>query len=600
MAGLLLFGASFNDPFHFDDVLITNDANITNPAHWNHFLNPLHLRELTFFTFYLNHLIAGDNPAGYHIVNVLLHIANAALLFLLLREFFERWVAIAAAAIFLVHPVQTEPVLYVYQRSTLLACFFSLLALIALSKDRKWMAVLLFICAFEGKESALAVPLTVAALGAAISQQWTRHKTLERRGRGGQSGLTTPSARSKVAPQHFLSAQPPLLSQEGTTPQFPLIHILDGRYRLGLIIGALALAAITLAVLLYWGEQTVGIVAASNISPVRYFMAQTRVVYIYLRLLFFPYPQSLEYEFPQGVGVLPLMGIVAMIAAGFWLTRKDRWRIPGFCILAFFLLLAPTSSIIPSADPAFEHRLYLPMLAFSVLAAVLLAKIPRRTGITAILFCILAVLTIRRGQVWANDIALWEDTVQRAPGKARVWFNLGGAYLQANPEKARSALTRALELNPDFVEALYDIGVIEQGRRNWPAAFANYERAVQKRSDYWPAWNNMGNTLFAMGQTQRAMECFEKTLSLNPDYWPAQYNIALAHYMMGRYTDALPKLKIVLDWNPGFRDARYLMAVSLTRTGKRKEADEEWKKLGEINAAESRITPTMILAPNRP
>jgi hypothetical protein len=119
VAGLLLFGASFNDPFHFDDVLITNDANITNPAHWNHFLNPLHLRELTFFTFYLNHLIAGDNPAGYHIVNVLLHIANAALLFLLLREFFERWVAVAAAAVFLVHPVQTEPVLYVYQRSTL-------------------------------------------------------------------------------------------------------------------------------------------------------------------------------------------------------------------------------------------------------------------------------------------------------------------------------------------------------------------------------------------------------------------------------------------------------------------------------------------------
>jgi protein O-mannosyl-transferase len=217
-----------------------------------------------------------------------------------------------------------------------------------------------------------------------------------------------------------------------------------------------------------------------------------------------------------------------------------------------------------------------------------------------LLLCILAVLTIRRGQIWASDIALWEDTVQRAPGKARVWFNLGGAYLQANPDKARSALTRALELDPDFVEALYDMGVLEQGKRNWSAAIANYERAVQKRGDYWPAWNNMGNTLFAMGQTRRAIECFEKTLSLNPDYWPAQYNIAIANYMMGRYADAVPKLRIVLDWNPTFRDARYLMAASLTRAGNRKEADEEWKKLGEINAAESRATPTMILAPNRP
>jgi tetratricopeptide (TPR) repeat protein len=217
-----------------------------------------------------------------------------------------------------------------------------------------------------------------------------------------------------------------------------------------------------------------------------------------------------------------------------------------------------------------------------------------------VLFCVLAVVTIRRGQIWANDIVLWEDTVQHAPGKARVWFNLGGAYLQADPEKARSALTRALELDPDFVEALYDIGVIEQGRRNWSGAFANYERAVQKRPDYWPAWNNMGNTLFAMGQTQRAVESFEKTLSLNPDYWPAQYNIALANYQMGRYADAVPKLRIVLDWSPEFRDARYLLAVSLTRTGNGKRADEEWKKLGEMNAGESRITPTMILAPNRP
>ena len=110
----------------------------------------------------------------------------------------------------------------------------------------------------------------------------------------------------------------------------------------------------------------------------------------------------------------------------------------------------------------------------------------------------------------------------------------------------------------------------------------------------------MGNTLFSMGQRQRAIEYFERTLYLNPDYWPAQYNIAITHFMAGRYADALPKLRIVLDWRPNFHEARYLMAVSLTRIGHREEADREWKKLGELNAAESRITPTMILAPNRP
>src|SRR5262249_49234136 len=152
--------------------------------------------------------------------------------------------------------------------------------------------------------------------------------------------------------------------------------------RIALIIGALALAAITLGVLLYWGENTVGIVAASEMSPLSYFMSQTRIMYTYFRLLVFPYPQSLEYEFPAAVGWLPLLGIIAMIAAGLWLARKERWRPAGLCIIAFFLLLAPTSSFIPSADPAFEHRLYLPMLAFSLFAAVLLAKIPFRSQIT--------------------------------------------------------------------------------------------------------------------------------------------------------------------------------------------------------------------------
>src|SRR5215475_4769470 len=149
VAGLLLFGASFNDPFHFDDTLITADSNVTNPARWAHFFNPLYLRQLTFFTFYLNHLVGGLNPAGYHLANVAIHIANAVLLFLLLRRFTEQWVAIAAAAVFLVHPIQTEPVLYVYQRSILLACFFSLLGLTALAERRRGWAVLAFLLAFE-------------------------------------------------------------------------------------------------------------------------------------------------------------------------------------------------------------------------------------------------------------------------------------------------------------------------------------------------------------------------------------------------------------------------------------------------------------------
>jgi tetratricopeptide (TPR) repeat protein len=274
------------------------------------------------------------------------------------------------------------------------------------------------------------------------------------------------------------------------------------------------------------------------------------------------------------------------------------WR--SLSVLAFFILLAPTSSIIPSADAAFEHRLYLPMLAFALFAAYAISKAPRRAWIAAAVLCILSVLTLRRERVWSSDVTLWEDAARHAPGKARVWFNLGGAYLNSQPDKARAAFLRALELQPHIPEALYDLGVIEQGKKNWSAALSYYERALAQNPEYWPALNNIGNTLFTMGQRERSLEFFERTLRLNPDYWPAQYNIAIVHFMSGRYSEAIPRLRTVLDWRPDFREARYLLATTLTQSGDRGSADQEWKKLGEMKAAESRHTPTMILAPNRP
>ena len=543
LAGVALFFSSFCHPFHFDDVLIVNDANVTNAAQWTHFLNPIHLRQLTFFTFYLNHLVGGINPAGYHIANVAIHIANTILLFSLLARFVDKWIATAAAAIFLVHPIQTAAVLYVYERSTLLACLFSLLGLIALADGRTALAIVLFVLAFEGKESAIAVPLAVAILY------------------GGKTSMKT---------------------------------------RMVLVIATVVLAINALTVLAFWNEKTVGINAVGQVGPFRYFLTETRVAYTYLRLLLVPYSQSLEYDFHDTGGILTIAGIISILAAGYFLYRSERSKIAGLSILAFFILLAPTSSIIPSVDAVFEHRLYLPMLAFSLFAASLLARLPKRTAVTTVVIAALAIVTIHRESIWASDIRLWEDTARKAPGKARVWFNLGGAYLNTDPDKARSAFQRALDLQPHFAEAWYDLGIIEQQKSNWNAALADYGTAVAQQPDYWPALNNMANTLFALGQQERALTYLRQTLDLNPNYWPAHYNMAIVLFLRGQYTEASRQLRIVLDWKPDFREARFLLATSLARAGYRAAADEQFRKLGELSATESVPAPAMMLAPSRP
>src|SRR5207248_6865440 len=173
-----------------------------------------------------------------------------------------------------------------------------------------------------------------------------------------------------------------------------------------------------LALLWHLHVRTLGISAAGQTNPFRYFVTETRVVFTYLRLLFVPWPQSLEYEFHDAGSVISIAGVGVLVLIGWLLYRTNRFRVPGLSILAFFILLAPTSSLVPSADAAFEHRLYLPMLAFSLFAASLLASIPQRNLVAAATLIGLAALTTSRERIWSSDIALWEDTVRTAPGKA--------------------------------------------------------------------------------------------------------------------------------------------------------------------------------------
>jgi len=286
--------------------------------------------------------------------------------------------------------------------------------------------------------------------------------------------------------------------------------------------------------------------------------------------------------------------VLAMLAL-----RRQRWRLFGMAALAFLILLAPSSSIVPSRDVAFEHRLYLPMLAFAVFLAAALAHTPRRTWFAAPILGVLAMLTVARGAVWNSEASLWEDTVAKAPGKARAWFNLGGARLKTDRAGARAAFLKAIQLQQAFPEAYYDLGVIEQETGNAGLAVVYYQKAIAQQESYWPAWNNLGNTLFTMGQLEKAVSALENTLRLNPDYWPAQYNLAVIFYTTGRFEQAIPRLRTVLDWKPDFREARYLLAVALTQARRRSAAEEQWKEL-ERSGRDFPATPVMIPAPIRP
>ena len=156
---LAVFGASLGSSFHFDDYAILSDSILTSPSGWWQVWEPLQTRPLAWFTFWVNYRLGGRNPAGYHAVNLALHLGAVLLLFLVLRDLLPRQAAFIAAAIFALHPIQGEPVLYVFARPILLATVCCLLSLRAWSKDRRWVAVAWFALALLAKEECVAFPL---------------------------------------------------------------------------------------------------------------------------------------------------------------------------------------------------------------------------------------------------------------------------------------------------------------------------------------------------------------------------------------------------------------------------------------------------------
>src|SRR5690349_8012079 len=158
VAALVAFGASLGSTFHFDDYAIFADPYLTSASGWWEVWRPLQTRPLTYFTFWINYHLGGRNPAGYHALNLALHLAAVLLLYDIFTRVLNRPAALAAAALFAVHPIQAEAVNYIWARSTLLMTVLCLLSWRSWLAKRYAMATVWFGLALLAKEECVAFP----------------------------------------------------------------------------------------------------------------------------------------------------------------------------------------------------------------------------------------------------------------------------------------------------------------------------------------------------------------------------------------------------------------------------------------------------------
>lgn len=438
LAALAAYANGLHGSFQFDDYnVIVMEPRVHSFSAWAANLMEGGIRPLLKASYLMNWSIAPNAPFGFHLFNILVHAANAALVFFLARNLARRYApawgesaepfALAVALIFALHPLQTEAVTYISGRSVSLAAFFYLAALLAYiewagaERGIRLASPVLFVCAVATRETALTLPVGLL-LYEAFAPDRVGWRIIFRR-QAAHWGILAALAAVVLTNKNYLyllryafdlrSAAESFFSQvHGVTHVLSHLVLLDGL----------------------------------NIDPD-------------LRTVAAPSPSTF----------LLAALLIAPPAAAAITARKNP--LFGFGIFWFYLQMLPANSFIPRTDIANERHLYLSMAGLCIAAGALAMhyrerwRQNRRAAFTgfALLLCLLAAFTARRNLAYASEIALWEDTVKKSPLKARPHGNLGYAYyLAGRREEAEREYRAALQCDPAFFKARANLRRLEK------------------------------------------------------------------------------------------------------------------------------------------
>jgi tetratricopeptide (TPR) repeat protein len=399
--------------FQFDDYnIIVDNPNVHSLAAW--WQQALTLRPLLKLGYALN-WSSGLGAFGFHVANLLLHLANVALLWRLSAHFPRapdwspdrvRHARLLLLLLFALHPIQSEAVTYVSGRSMSQMALFALAGLLlwleAGTHARPWLwrgaALICFTAAVLSKEVALVAPLLLF-----------------------------------LFPGYSARRDAPWLAA----------FLLAAMLLLFLAFGYQRLLSEPLA-------RGLGANLASELNAVFYLLGQ----------LLRPHALNIDPYLPELRGFSPLLGLQLSLLASalllaWWRRRRQPWI--AFGLTWFLLLLLPTHSLIPRLDLASERHLYLAAIGIDWMAAIALAGLlpaPARSGLVMTLALAGIGFTAARNLDYRDEISLWQATVMESPGKARAWNNLGYAHkLAGQRQEARAAFVEALRRDPGYRRA---------------------------------------------------------------------------------------------------------------------------------------------------
>jgi tetratricopeptide (TPR) repeat protein len=302
------------------------------------------------------------------------------------------------------------------------------------------------------------------------------------------------------------------------------------------------------------------------LTPINYLFTQFSVIVRYIRLLFLPINQNLDYDFPISTGffelrtLLSFLVLLSLIILAIISFRKYRYISFGICW--FFLTLSVESSFIPIRDVIFEHRTYLPSIGFFLILTtgiyVFLWNRFRTIAISLffIIICSNSYLTFERNKIWKDELSLWSDVVQKSPDKARALYNLAMAYDNIGQwDRSIGLYSKAIANYPGDLDAFINRAVAYGNTGQWDKAITDYTKAIDLDPDFVRSYFNRGIAYGNLGQWENALKDDSKVINLDLKNKIAYYNRGIAYGSLGQWDKAIADQSHAIDIDPNYGDA---------------------------------------------
>lgn len=546
-----------------DDQYITGNVLVQNPG-WvsaKRFLTEVlepstvqgYYQPLTMISLMLDSAI-GDSEKNlliFHRTSLLIHIANIALIMILLYLLFDNiWIAAGVGLLFGLHPMTVETITWLGERKTLLAAFFSFWSLIFYvnfthTNNKKYYAVcfLAYLLALMSKPTSLFLPIVMLLMDYWPLKRFNRQTVFEK------------------LPLFIFAIV------------FAVIFVISQKLTAGMSIP---------------GEyehrlQNIPLIICHNII-------------FYPAKMLWPVNLSSHYVYPEPFtfsNPLLVACVIASIILIFLVVISVR-RIPALFTgwLIFFITILPTMQVLKFSDViASDKFTYLPSMGLLMLLTFFLiwiyrGRIIRAIIITAIVLLLTgseAVATRRYLVYWQDSITLYKYMLSLAPKSVPLYGNFAIIYSKLGQnQEAVELLQRAVSLRPNDALAYYNLGFVYGQLGRYREQIEACDQAIKIQPDYAEAYNILGTAYGKLNRYTEAVEAFKQAIKLKPEYTATYYNLGAAYDKLGRYQEAIESFKQAIRFNPNYAEVYNSIGIAYGRLGRYTEEVEACKQATRI------------------